>query len=54
MSVFPQVIEEGIGFHETGVAGGCEWPCVFWEPNLVLLQEPQVFLITEPSPVFIF
>ncbi|XP_041911063.1 cystatin-like 1 [Arvicola amphibius] len=34
--------EEGIGSPETGVAGGCELPCGFWEPNFGRLQEQQL------------
>lgn len=36
--------EEGIGSPKTGVAGGCELPCGFWEPNSGRLQEQQVLL----------
>jgi hypothetical protein len=33
----------------TEVIGSCEPPCGYWELDLGLLQEQQVFLTTKPS-----
>ena len=44
----PQESEDVIGSPETGVADCCKTPYRCWELNLGLLQEQQVFLISEP------
>lgn len=41
--------EEGVGSPETGVTGGYESACAFWEQNLDPLQEQLLLLITDPS-----
>lgn len=45
--------EEGIGFSETGVVGGCEMPCRCWKQNLDPLKQQSLTLSAEPfsSPV---
>lgn len=43
--------EEEVKSLGTGVIGVCKPPCVCWEPKPDPLQEQQVLLITESSPV---
>lgn len=45
--------EEGIGSPKTGVAGGCELPCGFWDLNPGPLEE-QTLLLTAELPIQIF
>ena len=35
-------LEEGVESHGTGIIGGCEPPCVCWEPNSGPWKEQQV------------
>lgn len=42
-------LEEGVGYSGTGVTVNCQLLYRCWEPNLVLLWEQQVLLITKLS-----
>lgn len=44
------VPDEGMGSPGTGITGGCELQCGYWEPNLGHLQEQHVDFVTESSP----
>lgn len=41
--------QKGIESPRTGLMGGCELSCGYWELNLGALQEQQVLLTDEPS-----
>jgi hypothetical protein len=46
--------EEGAGFLETGITGGCEPPCGCWKLDPGPLQEQPVLLTAEPPYLRIF
>ena len=49
MCLVPEEVRQSVSFSKTRVTDGWELLCGCWEPNLVPLEEQQVFLPAEPT-----